>query len=103
MRLSHPQKPFHASRSWVIGSALLMLALSCAKPSAAEETKAQSASESSAPAQADNRSSLTGSLSLISDYRFRGISQTWQGAAVQGAVVMAVGWGLFEGPWLCII
>ncbi|BDR07196.1 hypothetical protein CTR2_R05340 [Comamonas thiooxydans] len=38
--------------------------------------KAQSASEITAPAQADSRSSLTGSLGLISDYRFRGISQT---------------------------
>lgn len=100
MRLSHLQKPFHASRSWVIGSALLMIALSCAKPSAAEETKAQSASESSATVQADSKSSLTGSLSLISDYRFRGISQTWQGAAVQAGVELALPRGFYLGTSL---
>lgn len=100
MRLSHLQKPFHASRSWVISSALLMIALSYANSSAAEEAKAQSASESSATVQADSKSSLTGSLSLISDYRFRGISQTWQGAAVQGAVELALPKGFYVGTSL---
>ena len=71
-----------------------------ANSSAAEEAKAQSASETTAAVPADSKSSLTGSLSLISDYRFRGISQTWQGAAVQGAVELALPKGFYLGTSL---
>ena len=42
---------------------------------------------------------LTGNLSLTSDYRFRGISQTQNGAAVQGGVDYAHESGLYIGNW----
>jgi uncharacterized protein (TIGR02001 family) len=42
---------------------------------------------------------LTGNLSLTSDYRFRGISQTWKQPAVQGGFDYAHASGLYLGSW----
>jgi len=42
--------------------------------------------------------SLTGTVTLTSDYRFRGFSQTDSGAALQGSVDLSYG-GLFLGAW----
>lgn len=42
---------------------------------------------------------VTGNLSLNSDYRFRGISQTMQSAAFQGGVDYSHGSGLYIGNW----
>ena len=43
--------------------------------------------------------SLTGNLSLVSDYRFRGISQTWALPAVQGGFDYAHKSGWYAGTW----
>lgn len=43
---------------------------------------------------------ITGSLSLLSDYRFRGISQTWGAAAVQGGVELTLPRGFYLGTSL---
>jgi len=45
------------------------------------------------------RAELTGNLGLTSDYRFRGISQTQNGAAVQGGIDYAHESGLYIGNW----
>jgi len=42
---------------------------------------------------------LTGNLGLTSDYRFRGISQTQNGPAVQGGIDYAHESGLYIGNW----
>lgn len=42
---------------------------------------------------------LTGNLSVTSDYRFRGISQTQNNAAVQGGIDYAHESGLYIGNW----
>lgn len=42
---------------------------------------------------------LTGNLSLNSDYRFRGISQTWKLPAVQGGLDYAHSSGFYAGTW----
>lgn len=42
---------------------------------------------------------LTGNLSLTSDYRFRGISQTWRLPAVQGGFDYAHASGAYLGVW----
>ncbi|MDT8999413.1 TorF family putative porin [Paucibacter sp. APW11] len=42
---------------------------------------------------------LTGNLSLNSDYRFRGISQTWRLPAVQGGFDYAHRSGFYAGTW----
>ncbi len=42
---------------------------------------------------------LTGNIGLVSDYRFRGVSQTQQGPAVQGGLDLALANGLSFGTW----
>jgi len=51
-------------------------------------------------AHADETPSLTGNLSLNSDYRFRGISQTYKLPAVQGGLDYAHSSGLYAGTWM---
>ncbi|MDB5999114.1 MAG: hypothetical protein JWP52_813 [Rhizobacter sp.] len=41
----------------------------------------------------------TGNLTLVSDYRFRGISQTYRQPALQGGVELAHSSGLYVGLW----
>lgn len=50
-------------------------------------------------AAAQASSPITGNLSIVSDYRFRGISQTYRGPAVQGGVDYAHPAGLYIGNW----
>jgi len=52
-------------------------------------------------AQDEDASSLTvsGSFGLVSDYRFRGVSRTFQNAAVQGDVTVAHDSGFYAGIW----
>ena len=93
-------KTFLAQRSLAITSALLLIAIPYANSAKAEEIQAQAATENAADAAAEHKLPLTGSLSLLSDYRFRGISQTWQGAAVQGGVELALPQGWYLGTSL---
>ena len=52
-----------------------------------------------ANAQAPAPSPITGNMSIASDYRFRGISQTYTGPAIQGGVDYAHASGLYLGNW----
>jgi uncharacterized protein (TIGR02001 family) len=54
------------------------------------------------PAPADAARSphtLTGSVTVVSDYRFRGISQTYEGPAVQGGFDYSHSSGFYLGNW----
>jgi uncharacterized protein (TIGR02001 family) len=54
------------------------------------------------PAPADSTPSphtLTGNVTLVSDYRFRGISQTYEGPAVQGGFDYSHSSGFYLGNW----
>lgn len=42
---------------------------------------------------------VTGNMTIASDYRFRGISQTYKGPAIQGGVDYAHASGLYLGNW----
>ncbi len=42
---------------------------------------------------------VSGSVALLSDYRFRGVSQTDKGAAVQGGITVTHESGLYAGFW----
>ncbi|WP_145072413.1 MULTISPECIES: TorF family putative porin [Sphingobium] len=42
---------------------------------------------------------VSGSVALVSDYRFRGVSQTDKGMAVQGGVTLTHESGLYGGTW----
>jgi Bacterial protein of unknown function (Gcw_chp) len=52
-----------------------------------------------AAAQTPAPSPVTGNLSIVSDYRFRGISQTYLGPAVQGGIDYAHSSGFYVGNW----
>jgi hypothetical protein len=69
-----------------------------ALPAAAQ---AQSTAEDKVPAEAAPPPALTvsGSASIASDYRFRGVSQTDQQMAVQGGITIAHDSGFYAGAW----
>lgn len=79
---------------WV--ALLSLTGASCHAQSHAETSPVSSASaapaEPSAPAYA-----LTGSVTLLSDYRFRGISQSWMGPALQGGLELSLPRGAYLG------
>lgn len=52
-----------------------------------------------AAAQPASPSPVTGNMSLVSDYRFRGISQTFEEPALQGGFDYAHSSGLYVGNW----
>lgn len=58
---------------------------------------------SSAPAFAQEKPAgpvtVSGSVALVSDYRFRGVSQSDKGMAVQGGVTLTHESGLYAGTW----
>lgn len=57
------------------------------------------AAAQTAPAAAPAPSPLTGNMTIASDYRFRGISQTYRGPAIQGGVDYAHDSGIYIGNW----
>src|SRR3546814_10492448 len=42
---------------------------------------------------------ITGSAAVVSDYRFRGVSQTGEEAAIQGSIGISHESGLYAGVW----
>ena len=42
---------------------------------------------------------VTGNIALVSDYRFRGVSQSDKGIAVQGGITVSHESGLYGGLW----
>ncbi len=67
-------------------------------PAAGSETSASAASPAS-PAVTPSPAPITANIALVSDYRFRGISQTWKRPAVQGGFDYAHASGLYVGTW----
>jgi uncharacterized protein (TIGR02001 family) len=57
------------------------------------------AAAQTAPAAAPAPSPLTGNMALYSDYRFRGISQTYLGPAIQGGFDYGHPSGFYVGNW----
>ena len=58
---------------------------------------------SSAPAfaqeEAEGPVTVSGSVALVSDYRFRGVSQTDKGMAIQGGITATHESGAYVGAW----
>jgi uncharacterized protein (TIGR02001 family) len=52
-----------------------------------------------AAAQTPASSPVSGNMSIVSDYRFRGISQTYLGPAIQGGIDYAHPSGFYLGNW----
>lgn len=93
MYSSVPPSP-RLSRSAACLTAIGLLAGLACHQALAQDDMAQHATS------AEAKSPITGSLALVTDYRFRGISQTWRGAAVQGGVELALPHGGYLGTWL---
>ena len=74
--------------------AALAAAALCAVASA--QTTAPAAGEASASAPTPT---VTGNFSLVSDYRFRGIAQSWAQPAVQGGIDYTHASGFYLGNW----
>ncbi|WAC71350.1 TorF family putative porin [Roseateles sp. SL47] len=65
---------------------------------AATDAPAASAA-TAAPSPAPTAAPFTANIGLVSDYRFRGISQTWKRPAVQGGFDYADASGWYLGVW----
>jgi len=50
-------------------------------------------------AAAADPSPVSGNMSIVSDYRFRGISQTYEGPAIQGGIDYSHPSGIYVGNW----
>jgi len=72
----------------------LAAATLCAAVSA--QTSAPAAGDTAVPASPHT---VTGNLSLMSDYRFRGLSQSWGQPAVQGGIDYTHASGFYLGNW----
>jgi uncharacterized protein (TIGR02001 family) len=74
-----------------------ILTLSVAAALAAPGFAAAQTAPAAAPAPAP--SPVTGNMTIASDYRFRGISQTYLGPAIQGGIDYAHPSGFYVGNW----
>jgi uncharacterized protein (TIGR02001 family) len=78
----------------------LFLISSCFLHAAARaEGEAPAAAPAPAAPMAAPEHGFTGNLAFVSDYRFRGISQTWKRPAVQGGFDYSHASGLYLGAW----
>ncbi|MCW1430401.1 TorF family putative porin [Novosphingobium sp. JCM 18896] len=71
----------------IIAAALATATLVVANPAFAQDAEAESAIK------------VTGSVTLASDYRFRGVSQTDKAMAIQGGITVTHESGLYVGTW----
>ena len=76
----------HKSLKSLLATSILAGSLAVAAPAFAED-------------EAASDITITGSATLTSDYRLRGISQTDKGIAVQGALTVTHSSGLYVGTW----
>jgi uncharacterized protein (TIGR02001 family) len=79
-------------RTTLVGLSILAAAAAAA-PALADDAPA------AAPAAASSPFTINGSATLISDYRFRGVSQTNRRFAVQGGFTVSHSSGLYVGTW----
>jgi uncharacterized protein (TIGR02001 family) len=74
-----------------------LLSLAAASCHAQAETSPVSAASADAQQSPAPAYALTGSVTLLSDYRFRGISQSWMGPALQGGLELSLPRGAYLG------
>lgn len=65
----------------------------------AEEAPAAEAAPAAAPAEPESAWTATANIGFVSDYYFRGISQSWHKPAVQGGFDVAHSSGFYAGVW----
>ena len=86
---------FNFARAALASSASIAIAL-CAAPAIAQDATATPPAAAAAPAPAFT---ITGGATLVSDYRFRGISQTNKRFAIQGTFSVAHSSGFYATVW----
>lgn len=64
-----------------------------------EEAPAAEAAPAAAPAEPESAWTATANVGFVSDYYFRGISQSWHKPAVQGGFDVAHSSGFYAGVW----
>lgn len=74
----------------------LTLGLLCAAAAAQTQTPAEASATAVAPAPTP---AVTGNFNVVSDYRFRGIAQSWGQPAVQGGIDYTHASGFYLGNW----
>ena len=74
----------------------LTLSLLCAAAAAQTQTPAEASATAVAPAPTP---AVTGNFNVVSDYRFRGIAQSWGLPAVQGGIDYTHASGFYLGNW----
>ena len=74
----------------------LTLSLLCAAAAAQTQTPAEASATAVAPAPTP---AVTGNFNVVSDYRFRGIAQSWGQPAVQGGIDYTHASGFYLGNW----
>jgi uncharacterized protein (TIGR02001 family) len=79
------------------GAALAAATLALLGANARAEEAAAPAASASAPAPSWT---ATANVNVVSDYRFRGIDQTWGKPAVQGGADLTLASGFYLGTWL---
>lgn len=74
----------------------LTLSLLCAAAAAQTQSPAEASATAVAPAPTP---AVTGNFNVVSDYRFRGIAQSWGQPAVQGGIDYTHASGFYLGNW----
>ena len=74
----------------------LTLSLLCAAAAAQTQTPAEASATAVAPAPTP---AVTGNFNVVSDYRFRGLAQSWGQPAVQGGIDYTHASGFYLGNW----
>ena len=80
--------------------ALALVAGAFASPAAAQDAAATTETPAAAPAPAESSAfTITGGATVVSDYRFRGISQSDRRFAIQGTATVAHESGFYATVW----
>jgi uncharacterized protein (TIGR02001 family) len=102
MAIAYPPKNYHLVKNRNTGNCYTMkkTILAAAVFSAfASSAFAQAATDQPAPATEQPEHSFTGNVAVVTDYRFRGISQTYGKPAIQGGFDYAHKSGFYVGNW----
>src|SRR5574343_494404 len=76
-----------------------LLAASLAAMSMAAVAQTADASKDAAETEASTDFAVTANVSLVSEYRFRGIAQTFNQPAIQGGFDITMPYGFYVGNW----
>src|SRR5690349_701525 len=83
----------------ILGRSSMHKSLIAVSVAAALSVPGWASAQQAAPAEAKSPHTFTGNMTIISDYRFRGISQTFGKPAIQGGIDYSHASGFYLGNW----